>query len=153
CRLVYTPKQDGELIAEVRDTTYRGGPDFHYRLRVGDFPGATTAFPLFVQRGMSAEVTFTGPDAAGTEPVRVAMPADPAVLAVNVVPQRPDGLAGWPVPVRASDRPEGVEQEPNDKPEQANKLPVPGGVSARFQGKSDLDHFKFTAKKGQRYVV
>ncbi|MFO0849374.1 MAG: hypothetical protein U0871_12590 [Gemmataceae bacterium] len=153
CRLTYTPKQDGELIAEVRDTTYRGGPDFHYRLRVGHFPGATTAFPLFVQRGMSAEVTFTGPDATGTEPVRVTMPADPAVLAVNVVPRRPGGLPGWPVPVRASDTPETLEQEPNDKPDQATILPVPGGVSARFQGKSDLDHFKFPTKKGQRYAA
>lgn len=153
CRLTYTPKHDGELIAEVRDTTYRGGPDFHYRLRVGDFPGATTAYPLFVQRGATAEVTFTGPDAAGVEPVRVSAPAEPAVLAMNVAPRRPGGPSGWPVPVRISDTPESLELEPNDKPDQANKLPVPGGASARFQGKSDLDHFKFATKKGQRYAV
>jgi hypothetical protein len=150
---VYTPKQDGELIAEVRDTTYRGGPEYGYRLRVGDLPGATTAFPLFVRRGTSADISFSGPDVVGVEPVRVTVPADPAVRAVNVVPQRAGGLPGWPVPVRVSDMPESVEQEPNDKPEQANKLPVPGGVSARFQGKSDLDHFKFATTKGQKYAV
>jgi hypothetical protein len=46
CRLSHTFKDAGEVLVEVRDTTHRGGADFFYRLRVGDFPGATTAFPL-----------------------------------------------------------------------------------------------------------
>src|SRR5262249_12432426 len=32
CRLTHTFKEAGEVIVEVRDTTYRGGPDFFYRL-------------------------------------------------------------------------------------------------------------------------
>ena len=45
CRLTHTFEEAGEFLVEVRDTTYRGGPDYYYRLRIGDFPGATTAFP------------------------------------------------------------------------------------------------------------
>ena len=55
CRLTHTFKDAGEVLVEVRDTTYRGGADFFYRLRIGEFPGATTAFPLAVQRGVESE--------------------------------------------------------------------------------------------------
>jgi hypothetical protein len=79
--------------------------------------------------------------------------ADPLVSAVTVAPKRGDGVSGWPVAVRLSDFPEAVEQEPNDTPATATKMPVPGGVSAKFEGKQDLDHFAFPGKKGQKLVV
>jgi hypothetical protein len=153
CRVTYTPKQSGDLIAEVRDTTYRGGADYGYRVRIGSFPGATTAFPLVVQRGKTTEVGFSGPDLKGVKPVSVAAPTDPLTTAVYVAPKRGGGPTGWPVPVRLSDDPQTVEQEPNNDPATANTLPVPGGVSARFADKADVDHFKFPAKKGQKYTV
>ncbi|HET6575319.1 MAG TPA: hypothetical protein VFG68_17060, partial [Fimbriiglobus sp.] len=152
-RVVYVPKESGDLIAEVRDTTYRGGSDYAYRLRIGRFPGATTAFPLAVQRGKTAEVSFSGPGLDGVKPVDITAPTDPAVPVVSVAPRRADGAAGWPVPVRLSDTPETTEQEPNNDPKQANPLPVPGGVSARFAEKNDLDHFSFAAKKGTKYAI
>ncbi len=152
-RVTYVPERSGELIAEVRDTTYRGGAEYGYRVRIGRFPGATTAFPLAVERGQSAEVGFSGPGLDGVKPVAVTAPTDPTVPVVYVAPRRADGVAGWPVPVLVSDGPELVEREPNDDPKRANRLPVPGGVSARFGQKNDHDHFAFTAKKGQKYVV
>ncbi len=150
-RLTHTFPADGEVIVEVRDTTYRGGADFFYRLRIGDFPGASTAFPLAVQAGKDAKVGFAGPGAEELPPVTVKVPAGAA--AVNVVPKRSGGPSGWPVPVRVTDEPQSVEQEPNNDPAKANPLPVPGGVSARFGAKGDLDHFKIAGKKGQKLVV
>jgi hypothetical protein len=152
-RVVYVPKQSGELIAEVRDTTYRGGAEYDYRLRIGSFPGATTAFPLAVQRGQSAEVGFSGPGLDGVKPVSVTAPTDPTVPVVYATPRRSDGAAGWPVSVQLSEFPETVEREPNNDPKQANKLSIPGGVSARFAEKNDLDHFAFAAKKGRKYEI
>lgn len=149
CRLTHTFPAAGEVIVEVRDTTFRGGADFAYRLRVGNFPGATTAFPLAVERGKSAEVGFAGPNLSGLKPVAVKGEGE----VVYIAPKRDGGASGWPVPVRVSDYPELVEQEPNNTPAQANLLPVPGGVSARFGEKNDLDHFRFAAKKGQKLAV
>ena len=57
------------------------------------------------------------------------------------------------MPVRLSDVPELSEQEPNDEPAKANKLPVPGGVSARFEKAGDVDHFKVACKKGTKYTA
>jgi hypothetical protein len=153
CRLTHTFKEGGEFLVEVRDTTYRGGPDFFYRLRIGDFPGAVTAFPLAVQRGQAAAVGFAGPGVADVPPVTVKAPADPGLTAIHVVPKRASGVAGWPVPVLLSDWPEMVEQEPNDEPAKANKLPVPGGVSAKFDKPKDVDHFAIAGKKGQKLVA
>ena len=80
-------------------------------------------------------------------------PTDPGLAAVYAAPKGKTGVSGWPVPVRLSDYPELVEQEPNDEPAKANKVPVPGGISARFGTPKDVDHFAFPGKKGQKLVV
>ncbi|MFO0797819.1 MAG: hypothetical protein U0804_10090 [Gemmataceae bacterium] len=150
-RLTHTFPAAGEVIVEVRDTTYRGGADFFYRLRIGDFPGATTAFPLAVQAGKDAKVGFAGPGAEELPPVTLKVPTSAA--GVNVAPKRAGGPSGWPVPVIVSSHPESVEAEPNNEPAKANPLPVPGGVSAKFGSKGDTDHFKIAGKKGQKLVI
>ncbi|MBA4187693.1 MAG: hypothetical protein C0467_06695 [Planctomycetaceae bacterium] len=151
CRLTHTFKDGGEFLVEVRDTTYRGGADYFYRLRIGDFPGVTTAFPVAAQRGQTASIGFAGPGTAEIPPVSLKVPADPTLAAMYVSPKKPGGIGGWPVAVRLSNWPEAAEQEPNDEPAKANKLPVPGGVSGRFEKAGDLDHFAITGKKGVKY--
>ncbi|HJZ56818.1 MAG TPA: hypothetical protein VKE74_17755, partial [Gemmataceae bacterium] len=116
-------------------------------------PGVTTAFPLAVQRGQDAKVGFAGPGTENIAAVALKAPSDPTLAAVYAAPKGASGLSGWPVPVRLSDHPELVEQEPNDDIAKANKLPVPGGISARFATKGDIDHFAFTGKKGQKLVI
>jgi hypothetical protein len=153
CRLTHTFKEAGEFLVEVRDTTYRGGPDFFYRLRVGDFPGATTAFPVALERGTSAKIGFAGPGAENIPGVDVKARKDAPQSAVSIAPKRPAGPSGWPVPVRLSDDPELTEQEPNNEPAKANKLPVPGGISARFEKSGDVDHFAVTCRKGVKYAA
>jgi len=152
CRLTHTFKDGGEFLVEVRDTTYRGGADYNYRLRIGEFPGATTAFPVAAQRGQTASIAFAGPGTSDIPPVSLKAPADPSLEVVYVSPKK-SGVAGWPVPVRLSDWPEAAEQEPNDEPAKANKLPVPGGVTGRFEKGGDVDHFAIVCKKGVKYAA
>lgn len=146
--ITHTFATAGDVIVEVRDTTYRGGADYGYRLRIGNFPGATCAFPLAVQRGKPTEVGFAGAGLSGVKPVSVTATGNVAY----VVPKR-DTLSGWPVPVRVHDQAEAVEQEPNNEIGKANALTVPGGVSAKFEGKGDVDFFKFPGKKGAKLVI
>jgi hypothetical protein len=153
CRLTHTFKEAGEVLVEVRDTTYRGGADFFYRLRIGDFPGATTAFPLAIERGKEAKVGFAGPGTDDIPPVSVKAVTDPLVSAIAVAPKRSSGNFGWSLPVHVTDEPQIVEQEPNNTPDKATKLAVPGGVSARFLEKGDLDHFSIAGKKGQKLII
>jgi hypothetical protein len=152
-RLTYTFKDAGDYVVEVRDVSYRGGEDFFYRLRIGDFPCATSPVPLAVKRGSKATVQFAGPAVEGVAPVEVNAPADPAVQAVWVTPKGANGLCGWPVSLLLSDLDEMVEQEPNNDLTRANRVPVPGAVTGRFLEKGDVDYYVFTAKKGQRLVI
>jgi hypothetical protein len=152
-RLTYTFKEAGDYLVEVRDVSYRGGDDFHYRLRIGDFPCATTPVPLAVKRGAKTTVHFAGPAVEGAAPVAVTAPTDPDVQAVWVTPKGANGLHGWPVSLLLSDLDETVEQEPNNELAKANRVPVPGAVTGRFLEKGDVDYYVFAAKKGQRYVI
>ena len=152
-RLTYTFKEAGDYLVEIRDVMYRGGPDFWYRLRIGDFPCATTPIPMAARRGTKATVHFAGPNVAGVPPVDVAVPSDPTAEVVWVAPRGVNGLYGWPVALAVSDLDEVVEQEPNNEPAKATRIPAPGGVTGRFQEKGDVDHFVFSSKKGQRWII
>ena len=152
-RISFTFKEAGEYLIEVRDVLNRGGPDFVYRLRVGDFPLATTPMPMAAKRGTKAKIGFAGPMVDGVAPVEVAIPADPTASVVWVAPKGASGLHGWPVALAISDHDEAVEMEPNNEPGKANRIPVPGGVTGRFQQSDDTDCYVFAAKKGQKLVI
>jgi hypothetical protein len=152
-RLTYTFKTAGDYVLGIRDTTYRGGPDFYYRLRIGDFPCATTPLPLAAKRGTKVSVRFAGPTVDGVAAVEVAVPNDPLVQAIQVAPRGKNGLYGWPVSLAVSDLDEALETEPNNEPAKANRIKVPGAITARFETAEDVDHFVFSAKKGQRFII
>lgn len=152
-RLTYTFPTAGEYLVEIRDVQYRGGADFYYRLRIGDFPCATTPIPMAAKRGSKVSVTFAGTSVESARPVEVTTPSDPGQTSVNVTPLGANGLPGWPVLLALTDHEELVEQEPNNDPAKAMRLPIPCGVTGRFQSKGDVDHFVFAAKKGQRYFL
>jgi hypothetical protein len=152
-RLTYTFKTAGDYLVAVRDVSYRGGADFHYRLRIGDFPCATTPLPLAAKRGSKVSVHFTGPTLDGVAPVEITAPTDPAVDFVAVAPRGANGLHGWPVHLALSDMEELLEKEPNNEAMKATRVPVPGAITARFEQKGDSDAFVFTLKKGTRYTL
>lgn len=153
-RFTYTFKDAGEYLLEVRDVRYQGGGDWFYRLRIGDFPAAVTPMPLALRRGTTGAIGFAGPSVEGVPAVTVAAPSDPDVRTIWLTPVRPEsGLPGWPVALTVSDLEEQIEQEPNDEPSQANRVPLPGAVSGRLEKKYDRDHFVFAGKKGQRIVI
>jgi hypothetical protein len=152
-RLTYTFKTAGDYLVAVRDVSYRGGDDFHYRLRIGDFPCATTTLPLAVKRGSKTAVHFAGPNVDGVAPVEVTAPTDPAVEFLSLAPCGANGLHGWPVYLAMSDIEETLEKEPNDDTAKANRIPVPGAITARFEKKGDIDTFIFGLKKGVRSLI
>jgi hypothetical protein len=86
-------------------------------------------------------------------PVEVAIPTAPQTSAVLVAPKGPSGLSGWPVALSISDHEELVEQEPNNEPAKANRVPVPGGITGRFAQSDDTDCYVFAGKKGQKLLL
>ncbi len=151
-RLSFIAKKGGEYFVEIRDTTHRGGPDYHYRLRMGNFPAALTAFPVAAKRGSKTTIGFSGADAVDAPPIEMNASLFPKTVEY-LAPKRSNGQSGWPVPVQLTDMEERVETEPNDEMSKANKITIPCGVTARFQEKGDIDYFSFDAKKGLKYRI
>src|SRR5262245_60293980 len=60
-RLSYTFKEAGDYLIEVKDVLNRGGADYGYRLRIGDFPLATVPIPMAAKRGAKVQLQFAGP--------------------------------------------------------------------------------------------
>jgi hypothetical protein len=148
-RLSYTCKAAGDYLLEVRDSTYRGGADYTYRLRIADVPTATSVLPAFAQIGSKTTFTFAGPPTAGLAPLTLAVPTERLAL----TPRVGNGPAGWPIAVGLSTHAELVEQEPNNTPEQAQRLTLPVGVTGQFLSRGDHDYFVFAARKGSKYVL
>jgi len=59
-RLSYTFKEAGDYLIEIKDVLNRGGPDYVYRLRVGDFPLATTPVPMAARRAARRKCSSPG---------------------------------------------------------------------------------------------
>lgn len=152
-RLIYTFKTAGDYLIEIRDTLWRGGDDYWYRLRVGDYPCATTPYPLAARRGTQKTIGFAGPVAAPPAAFDIVAPSELFLNALPLTPVSGAGLSGWPVFLAVSDLEERSEQEPNNDLAHANRIPVPGAISARLLESNDVDCFTFAAKKGQRLDI
>ena len=148
-RFACTFAADGDYILEVRDVNYEGGAEYRYRLRVGEFPIATCAFPLAGKRGTSTSFVLEGAGCEALPPLMLTLPDLPrAWLSAKFAGNQGSGM----VPVLSSDLDEAVEAEPNDTPQRATKISFPGAVSAHFQS-GDIDYFQLRAAGGSKIAI
>lgn len=151
-QLCYTFEQAGDYLIEVRDIRYQGGGNHFYRLRVGDFPCVSVPYPMGVQRGAPATVSFAGEHADKIDPVKLNLPADFAGRWISIGAKRSGGKSSGFATLAVGDRPEFVESEPNDEAAQANRIELGHNINGRFEQSGDVDRFVFAAKKGQKFT-
>lgn len=150
-RLAHTFDTAGEYIAAVRDVRHAGGDDYRYRLRVGNFPLITCAYPAGGQGGAVVSFALLGPAMESFIPINTLLPAvsdSPRTVSLGV-PSAGSAGSGW-FRVEASPGSDTLEVEPNDSPSEATAAALPGSLNGRLDKAGDRDHFKFVAKKGQR---
>lgn len=132
-------------------------------------PRLNSIFPCGARQGATVECTVAGADlddATGlyfSHPGISAQPAGVNKFKVTVADKVPVGQ--YDVRVVAargvsnfrafvvSDWPEVLENEPNDEAGQAQRLTPPVVVNGRIDKPTDVDHYVFTAKKGQRVFI
>ncbi|OYW15941.1 MAG: hypothetical protein B7Z55_14500, partial [Planctomycetales bacterium 12-60-4] len=139
----------GDYFLELRDIRFQGGA---YRLRIGDFPCATVAYPLAIQRGQSAPVTLAGFAIDGVAPLSMTAPADPSITWLPVSLKREGGNSSGFSTIAVVDRPQFVETEPNNAAEQANRVELTHDINGRLEQSGDVDRFVFKAAKDSSYV-
>ncbi|MCC7292311.1 MAG: PPC domain-containing protein [Phycisphaerales bacterium] len=142
--IVHTFAAEGTYFVQVRETAYRGGGNFWYRLHAGSFPRPTACMPCALQTGTTGQVTWLGDATLSVQAVTVGATGWHALDA-----QRADGaVSPTPLPLRVCAHPVGMEAEPNNVTDNATSIAVPGGVWGVLYGERDVDCFVFDGAAG-----
>ena len=151
--LAYQIPRDGVYAIRVSDQTLGASVDHFYRLSAGALPYVTGIFPLAVVTNQDAVVQLIGYNLprGAKQALRSGAAGEMDVpLDANQFRSR----SGFKLLV--SEGAEWIESEPNDRPEVANRISAPGGVSGRIwaaNGRGDVDIYRFEAKAGQAWII
>jgi WD40 repeat protein len=152
--LAYTIAADGRYTLKISDLQLGGSADHFYRLAVGGFPFVTGVYPLSVASNSDSQVEYLGYNLPGDRTASVksgaggemAVPVDPNRFQFRSPPRLLVGSIG-----------ETIEKEPNDAPEQATAIVIPGTINGRIFGAkpdgTDRDLFRFQAKAGETWIL
>ena len=130
----------GTYYVRVSDYQSSGSARHFYRIKLGNFPLVTAAFPLGVQKGKSAEVTLSGYDLASA---KFSVKGEPSPDLENSVLVRPKGAFNE------------VKLPINEEPAVGStgavaQIPIPAAIDGKLT-KPQQD-FRFKARKGQKLV-
>jgi WD40 repeat protein len=159
----------GTYVLSIRDRTYRGGSDLHYRLSLGDIPVITSIYPLGMQRGMEGYVRLHGVHLGDAKDVKMKVPPDAAPGVRLAVPMPRNAPLSEPKIV-VGEFPEVVSGKwfvtkvmPRDTRVCCDVVPdgmtldmqlsVPGTANGLLAEPGDTDIWRFRAKKGQRLIL
>jgi hypothetical protein len=144
--LSYTIPKSGDYLLQLRDSKYEGDPRWVYALLVTDRPYVSHVYPMAGNPNQTIEVEPIGSAKAKQPKVTVHLPAEIGMhelqLHVGNVKSNPATFIVSPLPIVQ-------EQEPNDTPQQANRINIPCGINGRIGQARDMDHFVFKAIKGK----
>jgi hypothetical protein len=174
---------DGDYYLRFTDFMYNGGSDNFYRLSIGTGPYLDFITPTGAKPGTTAEITFYGRNLPGGEKTDVQVNGRPLEKVVRKVqvPSAPETVTGLHynellrpsasrldgMEVRVSgdtgtsnarllvfsDSPEILEKEPNNTIAEAQHIEVPCAVTGQFSAPKDADHYTFSAKKGEKFLI
>ncbi len=142
--------EDGTYRIEVRDSSYGGNGNSHYRLHIGNFPRPKILYPAGAQANTEKEIKFVG-DIENLPPLKIKTPSEPNPR--HPIFAKANGqVSPSPNFLRISNLPDVMEVEPNDS---RTKLPVteispPMAINGIIDKEGDNDWYAFKGKKGQR---
>jgi hypothetical protein len=163
---------DGEFTVRLHDLTYRGGPEFFYRLSIGTFPHVDSMRPRpgkppgsthFELLGRNLSERIVGGKKQTASPERVEMdvsdnsagwmklkPEMPAQHALDLREYyfRTEAGVSEGVLFRLPTEPTVLDVPENDSPDRAQPLSPPCEVTGVFSAKARRHFFSFQAKKG-----
>ena len=148
--LFYEIPKDGEYVAEIRDSIYRGREDFVYRITLGELPFVTSIYPLGGRAGAQTTIDLKGWNLPMSRLVQDAR--DKATGIVQILERKGDTLSNH-VPFSVDTLAEVMEQEPNNLPITAQLVTLPVIVNGRIDKPGDIDMFRFEGKAGEEIVA
>ncbi|HEX4149724.1 MAG TPA: PPC domain-containing protein, partial [Pirellulales bacterium] len=153
--VAYRLPVDGVYTIRVQDQLISGSDKHFYQLSAGELPVVTGVFPMAIKVGSPCELELAGYNLPLGARVTLT-PQQPGDLAVPIDAQKYRSLQAFRVLVSGEN--EVTEKEPNDQPQQAASVATPAHISGRLwsagaSGAPDADLFRFSAKRGQEWIV
>ncbi|MEE3055166.1 MAG: PPC domain-containing protein, partial [Planctomycetota bacterium] len=143
--------EDGNYYVQVRESSYGGNGNCHYRLHVGTFPRPLAVLPAGARAGQGVEVSYIG-DAGGPRKQKLMVPKEPR-NDYGLYLEDDGGIAPSKNIFRISEYDNVLEIEPNNNHAQSSKGVAPGAFNGIISEPGDIDCFRFEAKKGQVFEV
>ncbi len=155
--LHYKLPANGLYTISIQDQDEKAGSDYFYRLYAGDLPYISSAFPLGIEAGHSAEIEVQGANLDGIKAVRVVPPGKAdwwTTLPIHI--KNATGEVSNTVDLAVTNYPQVDEKEPNDNPAEAQPITPPVVINGRIDQPAaapDQDYFRFEAQRGEHLVV
>lgn len=141
----------GEYFLEIRDVRYHGNTYWEYAVEVTDRPFVSNIYPMGLPVGQETSVELVGTSLPGDRQSKLMLPQDTLPgpiwkqLALNNSITNPVATFATTLPVTLES------DTDNNTPEAAQLMAIPGGINGRIAEDSDVDCFRFAAKKGEKY--
>lgn len=150
----YVAKMDGLHYIAIHPFNDDENSLWHYAIHFSGGKRPSVAYPMGGRAGTSLKTTFLG-DPGGRYQGEVKLPAEVGKFQKSIFNYRP-GEAVIPVHFNVADFDNVLEADSNhgseDKAQRyEGKLPV--AFNGRITSEGEVDWFRFTAKKGERYLV
>ncbi len=140
--------EDGDYVIQVRESSYRGTGNSHYRLHVGSFRRPDVCYPSGGKVGTKQKVKFIESNGDFTEE-EVTLPAQPDEEYMVFLKENPAPSGNI---MRVSPFDNAMEVEPNDDFAHATptNMNAPLALNGIIEKPGDVDYFKFNLGKGQK---
>lgn len=146
--LSFLAPEDGDYTIQVRESSYRGTGNSHYRLHVGSFRRPDVCYPSGGKIGSKQKVKFieSNGDVTEEEVTLAAQPDEEYMVFLKDNPA-PSGNI-----MRVSPFDNAMEVEPNDDFAHATptNMAAPLALNGIIEKAGDIDFFKFNLGKGQK---
>ncbi len=140
----------GAYYVRVSDYENGGSARHLYRIKVGHFPVAISAFPLGLEKGKTAEIALSGYNIGAGKISVKGEPTPDDERAVILRPKTPSGEAFNQVKLALGDFPEVLSSGSNTSIETAQAIAVPATVNGKLLAAEN--DFRFRARKGEKLV-
>jgi hypothetical protein len=148
--LEYEIPSDGDYIAGIHDSIFRGREDFVYRMTIGELPVITSIFPLGGKAGARAAIQMSGWNLPAAKVVENFKDKSNGWYPVSV---RKDGVVSNPMQFALDSLPEASAKANIGRNAKAQRVKLPLIVNGRIAKPGDSEFFRFEGQAGQEIVA
>lgn len=151
--MTYEFKEAGEYYLEIRDVRFNGNTYWQYSVEISNRPFVSNVYPLGVAPGKETDFQLVGFGFQQQQQAKATI-QEAGLMGPQWVQVKVGETLSNPAPIVVSDLPLVAEtSDPNNDPASAQPIVIPAGVNGQVESETDIDCYRFDAKKGEHYTI